>query len=145
MTACCGEAITVEVVIGAPADAVWRAITVAESRSRWWSYLDLDPHLGGHLTERWQDPHGQAKTTSGRVVEFRPPHLLRCTWRDDDWPAETEIESGLGPDGNRTEFRLGHSRWARLGAIRLDLRAAHAAGWRKHLADLRDHLEEAAI
>ena len=67
---------------------------------------------------------------------------MRRTWQDDDWPAETEVAFALAADGDRTELRLTHGGCTRLGAPGPALRAAHVAGWRKHLADLRDYVEE---
>ena len=120
---------------------MWAAIADPERRRRWWPQLDLEARAGGQLLERWHDERGAQQWTRGEVLEAEPGRRLRCSWRDDGWPAATELDvvlSSAGPDA--TEIVLRHAGWEGLpdGAA---LRAAHARGWSAHLADWKAHAE----
>jgi uncharacterized protein YndB with AHSA1/START domain len=141
MSADDADAITLEVTLDAPVERVWDAIASEPERRHWWSYLALEAIPGGRLLERWQDAEGRERTTSGEVLDARAPHLLRCSWRDDDWAAATEVEFTLRPEGGASRLRLRHSGWARLGPVGEDLRPAHRDGWRRHLANLKRYVE----
>ena len=66
--------------------------------------------------------------------------LLLC-WADESWDAATEVELRLEdlPCGTRVLVR--ESGWERLSNGEI-LAKDHQAGWRLHLAHLRDYLEE---
>ena len=131
----------VEIAVAAPIAAVWRALVDDHHRHAWWPYLDLEARRGGRFVERWRDADGRAVTTSGEVLEIEAPHRLRCTWRDEDWPAATEVELVLSADGEATRVRVGHAGWQRLGELGGRLRPQHADGWRMHLASLKRYVE----
>lgn len=135
------EVVDLQIVVSAPSSAVWEAFVNEEDRRRWWSYLSLEAHPGGQLIERWRDPSGQDRTTSGEVLEVEAPHRLRCSWRDDDWPESTDVELTLRPTADVTCVRIRHSGWERLGALGPDLRSTHVGGWQVHLANLKRFLE----
>ncbi|HEX2047075.1 MAG TPA: SRPBCC domain-containing protein [Acidimicrobiales bacterium] len=118
------------VLVTAPAERVWSLIADAEERARWWPWLDLDATPGGRMEERWEGTR-----TTGDVLEADPPSLLRLTWRDDGWPATTEVELRLEPEGDGTRVTVRHTGWDALPDART-LVAAHGAGWRAHLDDL---------
>ena len=130
------EAVTVR----APAPAVWASLVDPQRRQRWWSYLELEPVEGGGVLERWRDEGGKSLTTTGTVVEVVPERLLRMTWRDDGWPASTEVELTLAPIEDGTSVTVRHRGWAALPDP-TGLVAAHAGGWRAHLEELRRHTE----
>ena len=131
-----------EETIAAPAAAVWRALVHADQRRRWWSYLDLDPVVGGRFTERWTGPDGTEMVTAGSVLEVTDRRLLRLAWSDADWPAQTEVEISLAPAPapGGTVVRIRHSGFERLPDGRR-LAREHAAGWRAHLSNLRSAAE----
>jgi uncharacterized protein YndB with AHSA1/START domain len=118
------------VLVAAPPERVWSRITDAQERAHWWPYLHLDASPGGGMEERWDDTR-----TTGEVLEVQPPSLLRLSWKDDGWPAATEVELLLEPDEGGTRVTVRHHGWEALpGADALV--AAHRAGWRTHLDDL---------
>lgn len=133
------EALT---VAAAPA-SVWRAIVDNDARSSWWGYLDLEATVGGRFEERWIDEDGRPVRTYGRVVEIIPHSLLRLSWRDEEWPEATEVEIRLCEVDAGTSVAVVHTGWERLphGA---DLADEHLAGWRAHLENLRDYVENEA-
>jgi uncharacterized protein YndB with AHSA1/START domain len=135
------EVVDLQIVVDAPTAAVWDAFMNEEERSRWWSYLSLEAHPGGHLIERWRDCRGQPRTTCGQVLQVEAPHRLRCSWRDDDWPESTDVELTLRPAGDATCVRIRHTGWQRLGARGSELCSTHVGGWQLHLANLKRFLE----
>ena len=137
-------AVELDIAIHAPVGAVWQALVSDEHRRAWWSHLELAPRPGGVVVERWRNDAGREMTTRGHVLEVEPPHRLRCTWRDDDWPASTEVEFKLRSEGETTCVRLRHIGWERLGEDAARLAAAHRAGWLTHLENLKAHAESEA-
>ena len=86
----------------------------ADRRKRWWSYLQLDPVIGGGFIERWTGPAGESMVTMGSVLEVTANRILRLTWSDDNWPVETEVEIILPPTPGGTLVRVRHSGFERL-------------------------------
>lgn len=129
-----------QTTIGVPPSRVWHALVDAGERSRWWRYMELDAVVGGRFIERWTGPHGEEMVTSGVVVEATPPRVLRLTWSDPGWPADTEVEITLAPVEGGTVVRVRHLGWDRFpdGS---PLEEEHRAGWRVHLTNLRDSAE----
>jgi uncharacterized protein YndB with AHSA1/START domain len=136
--------VELEIAIHASLERVWQALVSAEHRAAWWAYLELDPRPGGMVVERWHNDAGREVTTSGQVLELEPPRRLRCTWRDDDWSAFTEVEFDLRSGDETTLVSLRHDGWERLGGDGARLAAAHRTGWRLHLEDLRAYAESNA-
>jgi uncharacterized protein YndB with AHSA1/START domain len=130
-------------MIAAPSSVVWRALVDADQRQRWWSYLDLDPVVGGRFTERWTGTDGKEMVTTGSVLEASDGRLLRLTWSDADWPAQTEVEISVTPAPGGTFVRVRHSGFERLPDGQR-LARDHAAGWQTHLSNLRSVAEERA-
>ena len=77
--------------------------------------------------------------TNGSVLEIIPARRMRLAWSDDDWPAATEVEISLTEVDRGTVVRVLHVGWEHLPGGQ-QLAGEHAAGWRMHLSDLRDHL-----
>ncbi len=129
-------------LVPAPPEQVWRWVTERDGRAEWWPYLDLDPMPGGRMEERWTDAAGNEVRTAGEVLEVDPPRLLRLSWKDDGWPAATEVEVHLEPQDRATLVTVHHSGWAALPDAETLVRE-HGAGWRAHLDDLRRIASEA--
>ncbi len=124
------------VLVPAPPERVWSLVAEPDGRAGWWPYLDLDATPGGRFEERWTDAAGHEVTTSGDVLDVEPPRLLRLSWKDDGWPAVTEVELRLEPQSGATLVTVRHTGWSALPDAAA-LVADHRAGWRMHLDDLR--------
>jgi uncharacterized protein YndB with AHSA1/START domain len=129
--------------VDAPAHRVWQAIVDPRARSGWWGYLDLDARVGGRFEERWVDADGRKKLTHGHVVDLVPERMLRLSWADEDWPAQTEVELRLDQNEQGTTVRVRHTDWERLPDAAA-LASEHRAGWKMHLSNLSGHLEKRA-
>ncbi|BCJ62519.1 SRPBCC family protein [Micromonospora endophytica] len=127
------------VEIGAPVPRVWQALVAADVRAGWWSYLDLDPVVGGKVTETWEGPDGSNQTT-GVITDLVDGRLLAMDWADDGWPESTHVEFVLRPTQVGTVVELRETGLDRLpgGA---EIAAEHRAGWQMHLNNLRALVE----
>lgn len=132
------------ITVAAPVERVWHAIIDSDARRAWWGYLDLDPRVGGRFEERWTDADGNPKRTHGQVRELAHERLLRLSWADEGWPEVTDIHLSLAEADGGTEVRVRHIGWDAL-ASGPALAAAHQAGWRMHLQNLSQYLEQPDI
>jgi uncharacterized protein YndB with AHSA1/START domain len=139
-----------EIVIAAPPERVWAAITEAEHLGAWFadSGAEVDLRPGGTLLLRWRD-HGESRTVIERIEPGR-----RFAWR---WThaAETEptpanstlVEFTLTPEGAGTRLRVVESGFHALdlpAEKRAERFAENSAGWRDETAELRTYLERRA-
>ncbi|MER7458824.1 SRPBCC domain-containing protein [Micromonospora sp. NPDC126480] len=127
------------VEIKAPVERVWRALVDADTRRGWWSYLDLDPVVGGQVKETWEGPEG-ANQTTGVVTELAEGSRLAMDWADDGWPASTHVEFTLRATESGTVVQVRESGLDRIpdGDTVAD---EHRAGWQMHLTNLRKLVE----
>lgn len=136
-------AIDESITIRAPARLVWRALVDPGVRFRWWGYLDLDPVVGGRVTEVWEGPDGTMHT-NGVITAMEEERMLRMDWADEGWDSTADVLFELRPfDGaGGTVVRLRETGLGRLpgGAA---IAEEHRAGWRMHLANLRRCVEAA--
>ena len=91
-----------EVILDAPREEVWRALTRPERLREWFANeVELDARPGGEGTFRWGD--GSLRRASVDAVESE--RRLAFTWRDesDGAGAETHVELALedAPEGTR--------------------------------------------
>ena len=137
------DSLAIEAELPAPVGRAWAALTSPAAVAAWWGgHVRLEPRPGGRLHERWTDERGRAVVTTGVVTRLEPPTLLEMTWSDDDRPGETRVAFALEERaGGRSLLRLEHRGWDALPAVgRRELIEAHAAGWRRHVRSLCEHL-----
>src|SRR3712207_3506056 len=125
--------------VPASPERTWNAITGPGQLASWWPYLQLDARPGGSLVERWINDDGQVTYTRGRVLVMQPLRLLRLSWADDGWPADTTVEFELQSAADATTVTVRHVGWQNMpdGAR---LAEEHKVGWRRHLENLRRQL-----
>lgn len=114
------------VILSAPIEKVWKAISTPEGLEAWWMPGDIEPVRGKkfllHTT--------QFGDSSCVVTELDPPHLLGFDW-DDDW----HLTFYLKEIGERsTELTLVHSGWIkgkknRFGLLHEDVHEVMDDGW----------------
>ena len=131
--------IRLEVVLDAPVERVWRALCEPHE---WWPGTVLEARPGGGFREHWTAAGGVPMLTSGTVLACEPPRLLRLSWRDEDWPAATEVEFACQPtSASTTALVLTHRAWDVLSDGG-DLRSQHESGWAVHLDELSRHVRD---
>ena len=95
--------ITRELVLPAPAEEVWEALTDPERLAEWFANdVELDLRTGGLGVFRWDN--GEIRTAV--VEEVDPPRRFGFRWTDVD-EAESEVLFELDevPDGTRVTVR----------------------------------------
>ena len=89
------------VVINAPVEKVWKAVTTSDGIAAWWMENTFQPALGHEFTLH-AGPYGDSRC---KVTEFEPMIRLGFDW-DSDWHLTFELRD-LGD--KKTEFTLIHS------------------------------------
>jgi uncharacterized protein YndB with AHSA1/START domain len=117
------ESVIKEIVVRAPLQSVWSALTEVEAIRGWMgaeSEVEVDLRPGGRYRL-----FGGETTGEFRVID--PPHRLAYSWRQGEWPAawkDSLVEWELRADGSSTRIRLQHSHFPND-----EERASHDEGW----------------
>jgi uncharacterized protein YndB with AHSA1/START domain len=141
------EQIEREIVIAAPVERVWAALTEAEHIGTWFgdAGAEIDPRPGGTLVVKWKE-HGAYHTTIERI---EPPRFFSWRWTytagEDPRPDNsTLVEFSLTPEGNGTRLRVVESGFRNLNlpeAKRAQRAAENTEGWREELEELRQYVQ----
>ncbi|MDQ6418759.1 SRPBCC domain-containing protein [Paenibacillus sp. LHD-117] len=114
-----------EVVIGAPVNKVWEAVSTSEGIAAWFMPNDFQAELGNvfHVDA---GPFGKSRC---EVVELDPPKRLAFKW-DKDWTVTFQLEEVEGG----TKFTLTHGGWdedtaTAFGEKHAIVRERMAGGW----------------
>lgn len=115
------DAIVQEVVINAPAERIFRALTRPEELLQWWAAEDrfqvieaeCDLQPGGKWRMRVAGrcaAESPVSTVSGEYRDVEPPRLLTYTWirENENWP-ETLVRWDLKEENGCTTVRVTHS------------------------------------
>lgn len=112
--------------------------TWARRTSLWWPHghsvsaepglsVFFEPHPGGRIYER--TPSGEEHDW-GEVLVWEPPLRLTYLWHlRFDRADATEVEVSFIPSGERTDVRIVHRGWERLGAKGPERRERNRKGW----------------
>lgn len=137
-----------EIVIAAPVQKVWAAVTRAEHIGTWFgdagATIDLRP--GGELTCTWRDGD-ETKTVHGLVEKVDEPHLFAYRWSNPpgatfDAASATLVEFNLREEGDSTRLLVVESGFATLPLSEEEKEAHvadHTQGWRAELDELREY------
>ena len=140
------DSIRLERTLDAPVATVWRYLTEADLRSRWFmGGTDATP--GGafdllvdhdNLSDEPNVPYPESyaefkgRTWAEQVVRFEPPHLLETTFQGGQ---NGTVTYELTPEGERTRLVLTH-RGIRSATGAQDF----GSGWNSHLTVLEERL-----
>lgn len=139
------DTIVQEIVIKAPADRVFKALTDPAQRVAWWGAqgrfqatgMESDLRPGGKWTMRGNGMGGRPFTVTGEYRQIEPPHLLVFTWLP-SWQedaSETLVRFDLTENNGLTTVRLTHSGFSTENA-----RLSHK-GWPQILTWLQTYCE----
>ncbi len=114
------------VVLEAPIEKVWKAVSTSEGIEGWWMPNTLVAERGREFTLH----AGKYGDSECRIIEIEPPHKLSFTW-DKEWTVTFELEE---TDEGKTEFTLTHSGWfadkkTRFGQPHTTVRGVMEEGW----------------
>jgi uncharacterized protein YndB with AHSA1/START domain len=142
-----------DILIEAPVDVVWRAITEPSQISNWFSdaaELDLKPGGEGALT--FTDKARNRPTVARISVQsVEPPRTFAYRWlHPEGEQARTDnsvlVEFTLTPEGDGTRLRVTETGLAELPWTEEDKAKyveEHTEGWNHHLGDLNKHVSTA--
>lgn len=140
------DSIEREVVLRAPVERVWAALTDAGQVSRWFgTEAQIDPRPGGAALFGWA---GQGRF-HGVVTEVDPPRRFAYRWcLDRDTPVDagptTLVTFSLEPAEAGTRLRLVESGFSEVPeAVRERHLYENTEGWAEELADLAAYLDGA--
>jgi uncharacterized protein YndB with AHSA1/START domain len=143
-----------EIVIEAPPEIVWEAVTEPDHIALWFSdaaELDLRPDGNGTLT--WK-PGGNATEELDeplvipmRVETVDPPRYFSYRWAhpQDSEPTPANsllVEFTLTPEGDATRLSVVESGFQEIERDTDAELEGHAKGWKVHLERLRQHVAQ---
>ena len=139
------DTIVQEIVIKAPAERIFEALTDPAQRIKWWgaegrfqtTHMESDLHPGGKWMMRGNGVGGRPFTVMGEYRQIEPPRLLIFTWLP-DWQGdavETLVRFELTENSGLTTVRLTHS-----GLTTESSRLSHK-GWPQILTWLQTYSE----
>lgn len=139
-----GDAIVAEIVINAPAERVFAALSDPSQRVQWWgakekfqaTQMDSDLRPGGAWSMSGTGMGGNPFTIRGVYRAIERPQLLEFTWQPDWGEPETLVRFELTESDGATNVRLTHSGFADPEAHK------RYQGWPWLLALLKSHSEK---
>lgn len=90
------------IVVKAPIEKVWKAVSTSEGIASWWMPNTLEPVQGREFTLHT----GQYGDSACKVTEVDPPNRIAFDWNE-DWHVVFELKDLDG----QTEFTVTHSGW----------------------------------
>ncbi|WP_462410706.1 SRPBCC family protein [Neobacillus sp. Marseille-QA0830] len=126
-------------VLKAPIEKVWKAVSTSEGIAAWWMPSTLEP-LMGHEFVLQAGPFGDSPC---KITELDPPNKIGFNWGK-DWHLEFELKK---VDEAATEFTLIHSGWdaektTEFGQPHTVIRGVMDGGWEKIVKEKLPHYIE---
>lgn len=127
------------ILLKAPIERVWTAISTSEGIASWWMPNTFEPVIGKEFVLH-AGPYGDSPC---KVTELEPPYVVGFDWGK-DWHLRMELREVDG----QTEFTLTHSGWdstkqTEFGQPHSVIRGVMEGGWEKIVMDkLPSVLEE---
>lgn len=142
-----------EIVIEAPVERVWSALTEPEHLGQWFGVQapsEVDLRQGGSMIF----DHGEHGRFPASIVRYEPQAAFAYRWASDfpgQWPDtgnSTLVEFTLVAEGDGTRLRVVETGFADL-ALPEDKRWSsfqdNTAGWREELGKLRKYAEQLTV
>jgi uncharacterized protein YndB with AHSA1/START domain len=144
------DAIYREVILPAPPERVWAALTQPDALSAWFgSHAGVDLRPGGRISFAWDKSGGQRFTNGGVIEVVEPPRRFAFRWQPHIAPEHAARAAGIT---TRVEFALeAHPDGTRLRLVESGFSAlppdlwrpaigSNEEGWTHELGELRDYL-----
>jgi uncharacterized protein YndB with AHSA1/START domain len=139
-----------EILIEAPVEIVWRAVTEPHQISRWFTETaEIDVREGGEGTLTWtQRATAEPMTARISVVTVAPPRTFSFRWAHPEGVEARQdnsllVEFTLLPDGDHTRLRVVETGLLEMewpDADKATYADEHNKGWERHLVSLRDYV-----
>ena len=129
------------IIIEAPIQKVWDAISTSEGLAAWLMPNDFEPVIGHEFIFRSEPKNGWDGVVHCKVMELNPPERIGFTWTGNNMDQYVSFE--LVPlNKNTTQFLLVHSGWkeehARIREIMYEGWGYITEGLQKKLGDQND-------
>lgn len=131
--------------VRAPRAAVWATVIDPELRKSWWPELELEPRVGGAVTERWTETSGEtavSRDASGDVDVWVEGHAIGFRWSEAGDAHSTAVLVTLRSQGPETGITVTETGFDVLPSP-AERAAASQDGWQVLLADLVASVEAA--
>lgn len=120
------------IVLNAPIEKVWKAVSTADGIAGWWMPNTFEPTLGHEFVLH----AGEYGDSPCKITELDPPNRVSFDW-DKDWKLTFELRK---LDENQTEFTLIHSGWyeeetTEFGQPHTAIREHMNTGWERIVKD----------
>ena len=138
-----------EIVINAPVERVWAALTEAQHIGTWFGQsAEVDLRPGGTMTITWEE-YGTARTTIERI---EPKSFFSWRWtpggiKDSTPDNTTLVEFSLVPEGTGTRLKVVESGFRKLKVTEAEQAQAfkdNTQGWQSEIDELRGYVEQLA-
>ena len=138
------------VIINAPIDRVWRAISDHREFGEWFGVALDQPFVAGAASTGQIHFRDRKFEWNADIVAIEPPHRLSFRWRpyaidpDVDYSAEpkTLVEFMLEADGEATRLTVIESGFDAIPAHRRDeAYRMNSQGWAAQVENVRKHVE----
>ncbi len=130
------------IVVDAPIERVWRALTTPEQVAVWVGAVGFQPHIGAKFEFHAPPQPGWDGITWSEVTALEPMRRLAFTWSVPNFPA-TMVEFSLRDLGGRTEVTVEHRGWEQFGPEIAPVRDGLDQGWGGHVLPNLKQLVEA--
>ena len=131
--------------VRAPRAAVWATVIDPELRKSWWPELELEPRVGGAVSERWTETSGEtavSRDASGDVDVWVEGHAIGFRWSEAGDAHSTAVLVTLRSQGPETGITVTETGFDVLPSP-AERAAASQDGWQVLLADLVASVEAA--
>jgi uncharacterized protein YndB with AHSA1/START domain len=124
------------IVLDAPRDDVFRALTDADALNSWWTTsARSDPRPGGAFVYDWEfEDASRNHRQQGEYIDVEPGRAISYPWAAG---GETTVSFRLADADGGTEVKLTHSGFSADDEVY----ANHDGGWGHFLANLKSVLE----
>jgi uncharacterized protein YndB with AHSA1/START domain len=139
-----------DILIEAPVEVVWRAVTEPDQISSWFTDTAvIDVREGGEGTLTWNEGAATKPTTARiSVVTVAPPQTFSFRWAHPEGVEARQdnsvlVEFTLLPEGDHTRLRVVETGLLELAwpdADKATYADEHNKGWARHLESLREYM-----
>lgn len=140
------DEIALGIKVRGTAAEIWRALTDSDDIENWWSdEVTLEPRVGGKFQEVWEDDDGNKCLASGKVIALQAKKSITFTWREKDWPKESQTECtfSIEDEGAHRILTVMHVGWKSLPEkSRKQIMKDFHVGWTYHLKELKSYLDD---
>jgi uncharacterized protein YndB with AHSA1/START domain len=116
------------IVLNAPIQRVWRALTTPDELAVWFGPIGFEPRLGHTFHLQTEPQAGWDGKTYCDIMAIDEPHRLAFTWYVPNTPV-TLVTFTLRDLGGTTELTLEHTGWEQLPPEAAPIRDALDQGW----------------